>query len=364
MPVQHTPIKNMTTNMNGSLIDIEDERIDFGRQVNTDPNANASGSHAFSTPNDNGNDIISHENFILMRDNMSELMQRCEQLQTQLAAQNNNRSNAPINNTAENHKLSLKFPIFHADKPDLWFCQVEAQFRNNRITRSQTKYDHVVASLDPKYLDVIAHIIRDPPAQEPYEKIKSILIKEFQHSDEARLKTLLQGINLGDLKPSVLLRQMRETSKNMISDIVLETLWSSKLPETLRAIIACMNVDLDEKAQKADKILDRSNFETSTISHANQSTPISNANSVQSCELTAQIAALTKQVSELANKFNDRSRTRSRSQSRSRSNSNSNKNDDKEKKKYDQCWFHFKFNDDAKKCYDWCKHNAEFKQKN
>lgn len=352
---QHSPSGSMSAVHNQSILDIEDDQeLDHGRLVNIGP---------FGNTNSNSNNI---GNTNQMHSEMLALMERCNQLQLQLN-QSTNTSNA--NNIENSHeqssepfevyKVSTKVPPFYSDKPDLWFHQVEAQFRNNKITRDQTKYDHILSNLDPKYLDVIAHIIRDPPPQDKYEKIKSTLIKEFQHSDENRLRQLLQGIDLGDRKPSALLRQMREISKNMISDTVLETLWSSKLPETLRAIIACMNTSIEDKSEKADKIMDRSNFETSTTAYRLNS----NVNSVQSCEFTAQIAALTKQVSELSNKFNNRPRSRSNSRIKFNNSKSSNTNNgNNENKKYEQCWYHFKFNGNARNCTDWCKFYSDFQK--
>lgn len=90
-------------------------------------------------------------------------------------------------------------------------------------------------------------------------------IKEYQHFDEKPLTQLLQGLDIDDQEPSALLRQMREISTKQ----VLETLWSSKLPVTLQAIIAPINISLKEKAQTTDKIIiaDRAKFETSAVNY-------------------------------------------------------------------------------------------------
>lgn len=356
--MERTPIKNMSTIHDSSIINIEgDTGRDNERRYfsNQNPNLNAQSS----TSNGSGSNNVDPD-FCQMQ--FLSLLNRCEQLQAQLNqnTSNNNSVQQPQSvETTEVFKVATKVPPFYSDKPDLWFYQVEAQFRNNKITRDQTKYDIVVSNLDPKYLDVVAHIIRNPPEENKYEAFKSTLIKEYQHSDEKRLRQLLQGIDLGDRKPSVLLRQMRELSKGIVTDQVLETLWSSKLPETLRAIIASINISLEEKAQTADKIQDRSKFETSSVS---QATVDPNTNNFpQQSELVAQIAALTKQVETMSKKFN----TRSRSVSRSRNNTN-NENNDNVKKGYEQCWYHFKFHENARNCTDWCKFNSNFKnnQKN
>lgn len=357
--MQRTPIKNMSTPNNKSLIDIDDEDFNgngFGRTDNFDSNLNT-GSNTNIGTNSN---IDNTDCLAQMRNQMNQLIDKCSQLQAIVDHNTNNINENTQSNprdTVEVFKVATKVPPFYSDKPDLWFHQVEAQFRNNKIIRDQTRYDLLVSSLDPKYLDVIAHIIRDPPLHDKYETLKTALIKEFQHSDEKRLTQLLQGIDLGDRTPSALLRQMREISKGIVTDKILETLWSSKLPETIQAIIASINITLDEKAQTADKVQDRINFQTSATTSVPHIPNNSNITQVQACQLTAQIAELTRQFGEFSKKFSDQPRTRSRSRSR---NNNTNNN---EKKKFEQCWYHFKFNTNARNCTDWCKFNAEFKDK-
>ncbi|KNE86428.1 hypothetical protein PSTG_20211, partial [Puccinia striiformis f. sp. tritici PST-78] len=51
-----------------------------------------------------------------------------------------------------------------------------------------------------------------------------VLIREYAHSQEERLKKILHGMELGDRNPSVLLREMREVSKGMLNEGVLESL--------------------------------------------------------------------------------------------------------------------------------------------
>lgn len=46
----------------------------------------------------------------------------------------------------EIYRVGVKPPIFFKEEPDLYFIQMEPQFRNARITSEDTKYDHVIAN--------------------------------------------------------------------------------------------------------------------------------------------------------------------------------------------------------------------------
>ena len=62
--------------------------------------------------------------------------------------------------TGEICKIVIKPPVFSKRDPDLYFIQMESQFRNAGFSQDQSKYDYVVGSLDsatlanvgPRYL--------------------------------------------------------------------------------------------------------------------------------------------------------------------------------------------------------------------
>jgi hypothetical protein len=63
-----------------------------------------------------------------------------------------------------------------------------------------------------------------------YEKLKTTMINRFSEPETTKLKKLLHTFELGDKRPSQLLREMQELSDNKLSDDVLKILWIQRLP--------------------------------------------------------------------------------------------------------------------------------------
>ena len=72
--------------------------------------------------------------------------------------------------------VSVKLPPFWPTDPQLWFAQVEAQFRTRSITREETKFWHVVGTLEQKYANEVRDLLLEPPASNPYTVLKTQLV--------------------------------------------------------------------------------------------------------------------------------------------------------------------------------------------
>lgn len=249
--------------------------------------------------------------------------------------------------------VSVKPPPFWKSHPTLWFVRLESQFSLAKITAEETKFNHVVAALDADVLFSISDIILTPPTTDPYKTLKKRLIDCHSESEASKIRTLLQGLELGDQRPSQLLAQMRSLAQgSSVGEPLLKSLWLGRLPHNTQSILAALNETLDQLANIADKI-----HETCNQSVVNS---VSNLKPQPTCSMESQIAQLSQQVSELTaivTRRNDNQTLRPYRRFRKRSNS----------QKYRQfkepidglCFYHTNFGKNAKKCADPCSFNSE-----
>ncbi|XP_046629054.1 uncharacterized protein LOC124309436 [Neodiprion virginianus] len=152
---------------------------------------------------------------------------------------------------------TYKLPLFWKSKPQLWFTQIESIFRKRNVRTERTKYDAVMEILDQQAVDEISDIIEQPVDEQSYTRLKETLIKRFSESSERQLHRLLSEIELGDKKPSQLLRKMRNLGKNEATDSLLRTKWMSLLPQNVTNILlVAHDVDLNKLAEMADKLME------------------------------------------------------------------------------------------------------------
>lgn len=253
----------------------------------------------------------------------------------------------------EVNRVSIKIPPFWSEKPEIWFYQVEAQFTINKISTEETKFNYLVSQLEPKYVENVWDIVKSEHTNK-YSLAKDRMLAIFKESEDKRIKRLVIGIELGDLKPSQLLRKMQALAGVDISDKVLRTMWLEKLPDFIKGILIVSDEALEKLAVMADKILEmnpRSELYAASRSSINVKEQKSK-DAVTMGDVLNKISALEQQIAALSTGHRTRSRYRSpRNRSLSRHNSRKRYNP---KGKY--CYFHFRFGNKCEptKCVQPC----------
>ena len=65
---------------------------------------------------------------------------------------------------------------FWLANPRIRFVQIELQFFRCGITTSKTKYEEIVCALPTQHATKSQDLLLDPPEDQPYEKLKHLLI--------------------------------------------------------------------------------------------------------------------------------------------------------------------------------------------
>ena len=252
---------------------------------------------------------------------------------------------------AEN-SISLKAPTYGTSNPRVWFIQLENYFRCRKITSQLTMFSYVATQLPTDIASEVIDLLDTPPAHEPYTTLKTAVLRRTTASDEARLKQLLSGIEMGDRTPSQLLRHMRSLAgHSKLDDSILHQLWSQCLPPTIEAILTAQgaNTPLDKLADIADAIYEK--YHRGTVNNIVASPPIPSTSAEQIEKLQHQVSALTLQMENLTKHLAHRNSNRHRSRSPSHSSRSSSRNKDNR-----ICKFHRRYGNEARNCVPFCTH--------
>ena len=224
----------------------------------------------------------------------------------------------------------LKLPDFWPSDPELWFAQAEALFAAQNISQEKTKFGYVVRVLPAQYASEVRDIILRPP-EAPYTALKTELQNRVCPSKRQRLQQLLHVEDLGDRKPSQLLRHMLKfrggTVTDAANDEIFRELFLQKLPLTVRTALAVhKGASLSELADMADNMAEVQGPQA----------PVYQLQHQGDSEITAIKTELQKIWKTLQSPFPVREQPQSRSQP-------------------DVCWYHEGFGAKALKCREPCK---------
>ncbi|XP_064462352.1 uncharacterized protein LOC135372820 [Ornithodoros turicata] len=107
------------------------------------------------------------------------------------------------------HHYAIRLPPFWSHNATVWFLQVECQFALSGITSQLAKFRHVVSVLPQEVAAQLIDVLTAPPAANPYDALKAALLERTTTSERKRFQELLSAEDLGDRRPTELLRHMQ-----------------------------------------------------------------------------------------------------------------------------------------------------------
>lgn len=246
--------------------------------------------------------------------------------------------------------VGVHLPAFWSNDPAVWFRLAEIQFETRRITQSYTMFSHVLAVLPAHVVQEARDVIMNPHPTEPYEHLKSTLLKRTTESEQKRLEQLINGEELGDRKPSQLLRRLLQIlDGRSMDDALFRQLFLQRLPVFVRSIlISREKMPIQDLADLADEIISIPN--TPQINSVAQTPPESLTQ-----VLCHQIELLNRNIE----KLQVQQRSRSRSYDRTRARFPRQPSPQSINRNYHLCWYHQTFGANARKCIPPCQFKAQ-----
>jgi hypothetical protein len=120
-----------------------------------------------------------------------------------MSEENKDAAQAAVNAAA------VRLGTFTAEDADAWFLLAESQFGIRGVTSEETRFWHVVTSLDSATAGRLARHVGKADQSKKYSVAKAWLLKEFAIPRWKRAERVLAKTELGDQKPSQLVDWIR-----------------------------------------------------------------------------------------------------------------------------------------------------------
>lgn len=280
-------------------------------------------------------------------------------------------------NDSINTIARVKLPDFVEEHTDLWFWQVDSAFEASGITADKKKYNTIIGHLPTRVMYKLADLRTNPPEQgSMYNTLKQRITTEFADSTQTKITRLLGDMPLGDRKPSQLLAEMRSKAANTpVGEDLLKQLWLRNLPEQVRIILSADDsIAINTLATMADRVIEATrvskqyvnliqpnSVESEFMQQSSQSmniAPVTMNPSNKLSQIEQQMVELTRTVQNLVtnnsshrrNSFSNSNRPREKSPHPNGNNNFNNQNP----RRFENCWWHFKFGSSAMKCKQPC----------
>lgn len=251
---------------------------------------------------------------------------------------------------------SFRLPAFAPDEADLWLMQVQCAFDVAGICDSATKFKLLVANVPTSVAAQVRDVIVSAPGD--FDGLCNALRQRLAQSRASRLEALLRHQQLGDRKPSQLLRDMRgqlTTAGDAPTDSgLLRTLFLQRLPQSARAALSLLpeTTSLLELAEAADRFLEASQ-PSGAVAAVAAATPAPAGGDADLATAIASLAAVIGRLDASNRRLEETvNRSRSRAATPGRHSRSSSASRELDPGRY--CWYHRTYGARARKCTSPC----------
>lgn len=236
----------------------------------------------------------------------------------------------------------IKLPAY-SDDLEPWLTLVEAVLQNTSDSLSdQERYGAILAALPVTKVKDVEHVLLNPARSNKYAALVAALKKTIPKQSDEKTFSLLLTMQLGDREPSRLYEEMtrintRRTAK--LPTAVIRSQHLQKMPLSQQALIEATTYDKndDQYAEVADRVLHRyRTCQTASQIHSVAYPELS----VNEVSLVKRISELELQVKQLTSQVRDNNRSPGR-----------------QIRQDDMCYYHSRFDDQARNCRPHCKYN-------
>ncbi len=159
----------------------------------------------------------------------------------------------------------MNLPTFWTDHPTSWFTTVEGEFETHGVVDEKVRLLKAMCKLPPEVASKVGHVTARPFQSGDYALFKAALLNIYLKPVRKRLHDFLALVSARDMKPTLLLIEMRRLSEAAsandridFSDRMWKLLFVEALPVAIQASVDSLPaaMTLDELAIEADKFYD------------------------------------------------------------------------------------------------------------
>lgn len=149
--------------------------------------------------------------------------------------------------------VSIKAPAFMETCVSGWFQIMEAQFHLANISKDDTKYFHVLASLPP---DTVSRLPQYILTTHNYVELKKFVTQLYEQSKTELFDKLMSDTPLTG-RPSLYMEELRRTAGKVgVGDDLVRHKFFQSLPQSIAPVlIAQKDLSLDQLSRLADELM-------------------------------------------------------------------------------------------------------------